>query len=276
MELELKPLLNYGLAEIIELLNRGFAGYPVEIKFDLAALLHMVAHDSIDVGSSRVVQRGGQAVGLALIARRGWSSRLAAMAIVPEARGQGVGRWLMEQLVREAKERGERRMALEVIEKNTAAVRLYEGCGFRVRRRLVSYALSAGEAGDQAELADVDIREVARLVTMYGGPDLPWQISGESLAQVGPPNRAYQREAAYVVISNPQEPRIGIRSVVVKPEGRGQGQAVRLLRAVMARYPGKEWIIPALCPQEVGRVFERVGFERGSLSQLQMVIHLVG
>jgi len=274
MSLELVRLSDYGFAEAAELLNLGFADYFVRIELDKAALLHMVWHDGIDASSSRVVLRDGGAVGIALIARRGWSSRLGGMAVVPEARGRGVGKWLMAQLIAEAKARGERTMVLEVIEQNLPAIRLYQGCGFRTQRRLVSYTLLQAEDAPEAELEEVDPRELGRLVTVYGLPDLPWQVSGESLAQIGPPSRAYKLGGAYVAISDPSRPRVAVRGLVVEPGARHQGQAARLLRAVMAKHPGREWMVPALCPEEIGGLFEKLGFEMGELAQLQMVLEM--
>jgi len=271
MDLELTSIPDYGLEKTVTLLNQGFADYFVQIEFNTAALLNMLVHDSVDSSSSRVVLRGGEAVGVALIARRGWSSRLAGMAIVPSARRTGVGKWLMAQLLAQAQARGERRMVLEVIEQNTAAVRLYKGCGFRILRRLVSLTASRPEIETEAQLDEVDVRKVARLVTAHGLPHLPWQISGESLACLGPPNRAYRMGAACAVISNPDAPRIGIRCLLVEPQARRQGQATRLLQAILAHHSGKEWSVPALCPEEIASVFEKVGFVRGELSQLQMV-----
>jgi predicted GNAT family acetyltransferase len=58
--------------------------------------------------------------------------------------------------------------------------------------------------------------------------------------------------------------------IVVKPESRGQGQASRLVRALMFQFPGKKWNVAAVCPEELGGLFERMGFARESLSQLQM------
>jgi ribosomal protein S18 acetylase RimI-like enzyme len=166
-------------------------------------------------------------------------------------------------------------MVLEVIEQNAPAVRLYKGCGFRVRRRLVSYVAAPHTEGATADdLEEVDLYEVARLVMTHGLPDLPWQISGESLAGIGPPNRAYRLGTAYVALSDLGADRVAIRSLVVRPEGRGQGQTARLLRAVMAAHPGRAWQVPALCPEEVGFAFEGAGFERDLLSQLQMEITL--
>lgn len=273
MNLGLESVTDYGLAKTTELLNRGFADYFVKIEFSLASLFHMICSDGIDVTSSRVVVQDGEAVGVALIARRGWTSRLAGMAIVPDARSKGVGKWAMGQLIAEAKERGERTMVLEVIEQNTAGVRLYQGRGFRALRQLVGYAASEPE-GIPGELKEIDVREAARMVTMYGLSDLPWQVSGESLAQAGPPGKAYQMESAYVAISNPERSHVAIRTIVVEPEARRQGQATRLLRAVIAQHPGKTWIVPALCPAEIGSVFEKVGFEKQALSQLQMTLEL--
>lgn len=275
MDLELRTVPEFGVAETVALLNRGFADYAVTVQATLPNFLGMAAQEGIQLPVSRVVLQEGEAVGLALIARRGWSSRLAGMAILSEARGQGIGRWLMQRLIEEARQRGERRMVLEVIEGNEPAVRLYQSCGFQVRRRLVGFSaadLEVEPPGDAPPLSEVDIREVARWVINYGIRDLPWQVSGETLAQVGPPSRAYRLGEAAAVLSNPEAERVAIRSLLVRPSARRQGQAVRLLRLLLARHPGKTWVVPALCPEEIGCVFEKVGFVQGELAQLQMFL----
>jgi ribosomal protein S18 acetylase RimI-like enzyme len=277
MTLHLESVLDYGLDRAVDLLNRSFVDYSVQIELDAAELYHMVAQDGIDVSSSRVVYRDGQAAGIALIARRGWTARLAAMALVPEARGAGVGTGLIERLIDEARSRGERAMVLEVIEQNEPAVRLYGKCGFRTVRRLVSYVASpphgGGQAGqkEQPALVEIDVRELARQVSAYGLPDLPWQISGESLAHWGPPNVAYRLGDAFVLLSDPAASQIAIRALLVASRARRQGQATRLLRALLAHNPEKTWRVPALCPKETGGPFERAGFECTSLSQFQMI-----
>lgn len=274
MKLELRPLLDYGLQEAVTLMNLGFSDYFIHIELTLPMFLNMARTESIDLGSSRIIWLDDEAVGIALIARRGWTSRLATMAIAPASRGRGAGRAAMDLLLAEASTRGDHAMVLEVIENNAPAVRLYEACGFHTERRLVSYEGTFAGTEERAELKEVDIREVARLVTMYGLDDLPWQISGESLAQSGAPSKGYQLDDACVVISNPEAEQVAIRSLIVRPESRGQGQARRLIEAVIAKYPGKKWLVPALCPEEVGPVFEKVGLQRGELSQLQMRIKI--
>jgi ribosomal protein S18 acetylase RimI-like enzyme len=181
----------------------------------------------------------------------------------------------MSQLIEQARSRSERAMVLEVIEGNEPAIHLYRRSGFQTVRRLVSYdARPPTSAAGTVQRRETDLRELAGWVSAYGLPDLPWQISGENLAQLGPPNMAYEWDGAYIALSNPEIDTIAVRSLFVLPQARGQGRAARLLNATMARYPGKTWRVSPLCPEEMGGLFERAGFERGSLSQLQMRIEL--
>ena len=270
MTTKLRSLFDYGLQESVDLLNLGFLDYLVHIKLTIPMFLSMARVESIDLGSSRIICQDTVAVGVALIARRGWTSRLAAMCIAPDARGRGVGRAAMEMLLGEASARGDRSMVLEVIENNLPAVRLYEACGFKTERRLVGYEGIFDPFDEEAKLEEIDIRLVSRLVGIFGLNNLPWQISAESLAQYGSPNQAYHLGDAAIVISNPAADQVSIRSVIVLPEARGQGQARRLTQAVIARHPNKKWLISALCPEEVGGLFEKIGFKRDTISQFQM------
>ena len=270
MTIELRPLLNHELQAAVDMINLGFSDYFVHIEITLPIFSNMVRMDGIDLACSRMIYVDGQAAGAALIARRGWTSRLAAMCLSPVSRGRGAGRAAMELLLTDASGRGDRSMVLEVIEQNTAAVRLYERCGFKVDRRLVSFEGSFDESGEFPDLEEIDLREAAALVTLHGLDDLPWQVSGESLAQMNPPNRAYRLEQAVIVISDPGANQIGIRSILVPPEFRRQGQATRLIHALIARFPGKQWLVPALLPEELAGLFIKAGFKPGELSQFQM------
>ena len=53
------------------------------------------------------------------------------MAILPTARGQGIGRVLLEQVERFASESGQRRLFLSTTPFLLRAIRLYEQFGFR-------------------------------------------------------------------------------------------------------------------------------------------------
>ena len=146
-------------------------------------------------------------------------------------------------------------------------------------RRLLSYHL---EHSDQPledpptqpasldELQEIDIATVARRVAYHGVPDLPWQISGHSLARLGSPDIALGLGPASAILSSPEEKRIVLRGFFVLPQERSHGYGRRLMEALLRRYPRKDWKVPALCPEEYGGFFERIGFEPGRLSQFQM------
>jgi ribosomal protein S18 acetylase RimI-like enzyme len=274
MKTDIHPLLDHGLQESVDLMNLGFSDYFIRIELTLPIFLNMVRVDGIDLGSSRVIDVDGKAAGIALIARRGWTSRLAAMCLAPASRRRGAGRAAMDLLLTEALNRSDHSMVLEVIEDNAPGVRLYESCGFKTRRRLFSYKGTFPRSEAAVPLQPIDIREAARWVTTHGIEDLPWQLSGESLVQSGPPSTAWGLDRACIVLSDPDAEQVAIRSLIVLPDARGQGQAARLVKAVLSNYPNRKWVIPALCPEEVGRFFERIGFGRESMSQLQMRVDL--
>jgi ribosomal protein S18 acetylase RimI-like enzyme len=269
-----KPASDFPPAELAELMTRGFEGYFVPIHINQVSLLQLIGRDSVDITASHVALADEQPVGLALIARRGWSSRVAGMAIIPEWRGRGAGKYLMGELVAAARLRGDHAVVLEVIEQNVPALRLYESFGFTKVRRLAGFVLEKTEGPAAASPPEVDIRELARAIALYALPDLPWQASAETIAQHTPPARAFKLGKAYALISDPEAQRIAFHSLLVEPEARRQGQALALIRALLASYPGKNWHVPAFLPEEVGTIFQRAGFQRDVLSQWQMSLDL--
>lgn len=273
--LSLKPASDYAIPFLADLMTRGFEGYIVPVNITDAILHTMIRRDGIDLTASRVLLRDDEPVGVAFIARRGWTSRLAAFGITSNARSGGVGTWAMEQLLEEARSRGEKEMLLEVIEQNIAGVKLYEKIGFTKMRRLIGFKLDTTQtlpedSSAEDELEEIDIREVARQVTYHGMKDLPWQLSGTSIMQHTPPSRAFRLNDAYCLISNPEATDVAIQSVLVKARSRGAGLSAVVMRALFAKFPNKVWHVSPIYPEEMGFIFEHVGMERESLSQWQM------
>lgn len=67
------------------------------------------------------------------------------VAIVPEYRGNGSGRAMMEELIRRVKEKGVTAMTLEVRPSNAVALSLYESLGFKDCGRRPKYYSDNGE-----------------------------------------------------------------------------------------------------------------------------------
>jgi ribosomal protein S18 acetylase RimI-like enzyme len=265
-------------AEAAAALTRSFEGYIVPLQFTAQAFERRFRGEHVDPFASKVYSRDGAVAGVILISRRGWTSRVSAMGLAPEARGQGLGRWVMEEAIREARERGEHSMLLEVIEQNERAVRLYAGLGFRALRRLVGYRRPAAEAGPEAPdtLTEIDPRELARVAVREGEPDLPWMISPETLAAAASPARAWRLgEHACALVGNPDADPVPLAALIVPREHRRQGWGSRLVRALTAALPGRAWVVSPVVPEDLAPAFfTRLGWERYALSQLEMRLDL--
>ncbi len=274
MLLDTKPASDYPLPDLTQLLNLSFENYLVPVAFNLSQFLTMIRKDSLDLAASRVLLVDEQPAGIALIARRGWTSRLAAMGIVQGQRSKGAGSRFMRKLIDEARERNDHAMVLEVIEQNENAVKLYQKCGFQSVRRLIGLIRKDAIEKNKTSLTAIDLREAGSLIAQHGLADLPWQLAGETIAHMNPPACAYRNGPALVVTSNLAVEHVVIWSLLVEPQARGQQLGVEMLKSVIANHPGKTWHIPAIFPEEFGKLFERAGFEQEELTQWQMKLDL--
>ncbi len=259
-----------GLARSAEVLTEAFTGYYVSIAFTASSLLECARVDGVDLERSVLVLDAGVPIGGALVARRGWTSRVASMATISSARRRGAGRALMEHLVTEASARGDRAIELEVIEDNAPARRLYEAFGFVRVRRLVGHVGRPPSTPAEGPLEEIDVAELARATGSHAPDDLPWQIAAPTIARLGPPHVALRHGPSYVLIGDPAGEVVTLRCLGTEPGQRRRGHALRLLRALFARYPEKEWRVPALWPEEVAPLFARLGFSEQPIRQLQL------
>lgn len=254
-----------------------FEGYLVPVRPTPESWERRFRGEHLDPWSSRIYQRGGQAVAVLFITRRGWTSRVGGMAVATDARRGGLGRRVMRDAVAGAKERGDRVLLLEVIEQNTTAVRLYKSLGFRMVRRLVGYRREtqpASGAGDA--LREIDPLEFARVAHRESDADLPWMISPETLMAATAPARAFALEdGAYALVANPDAETLTLTAIVVPRAHRRQGWGTRMLRALEAAFPGRPWQAVALIPENMAPgFFEQAGWERQGISQLEMRLEL--
>src|SRR5258706_2027828 len=120
-----RPVADFTSEEVAIALNRGFEGYFVPLSFTAQAYERRFRSEHLDPYASRVYSHDGSPAGALLIARRGWTSRVAAMGIAPAFRGQGVGRRILEEVIAEARARGDRAMLLEVLVQNSPTLALY-------------------------------------------------------------------------------------------------------------------------------------------------------
>ena len=108
------------------------AGYGADTKgkFMLAAARQILSHYGLRHGAA-VITRGLR-VESVIRPPEGDMHYLAHLAVVPELRGCGVGRALIDRLVDSAREAGRGRVALDVAASNPRAKALYRRAGFKV------------------------------------------------------------------------------------------------------------------------------------------------
>jgi ribosomal protein S18 acetylase RimI-like enzyme len=272
-----RPVAECTAAEVAAALGRAFAGYIVPLNFTAEAYERRFRAEDLDPYASRVYEWEGAAAGVMLIARRGWSSRIAAMGLAPELRGGGVGRRLLGETIAEAWARGERTMVLEVIEGNAPAVALYTKLGFQPRRRLVGYRWEVQIPEPSDLLEEIDPLDFARAVAREGEPDLPWMLTAETLSAFSAPSRAFRLEdRAYAMVGDPAAERLALTGLVVARDHRRQGWGSRLLSALCETFAGRPWAVSPIVPEGLADgFFTRLGWERQPLCQWEMVLDLM-
>ena len=260
-------------------MTRCFEGYlagPVEV--DARAYERRFRAEHLDPFASRLYLRDGRPVGILLVARRGWTGRIAAMGVAPEARRRGLGRRAMAEAIGDAGSRGDRAMVLEVFEQNGPARSLYAGLGFRARRRLVGYGKGRSTAapGTDDVISELDPLELARVVAREGEPDLPWLLSAEALSAATSPARAYHlHRRAYALVDDAGGETLVLRALVVPRANRRRGWGSRLLCALGATFPERAWYVPEIVPEDLAHpFFLGLGWDPSPLAQLEMRLEL--
>jgi ribosomal protein S18 acetylase RimI-like enzyme len=273
-----RPVAECTAAQVADALTRSFEGYVMPVNVSAQGYERRFRPENLDPFASYVYFREARPVAIVLIARRGWTSRIAAMAVAPEARKKGFGKRIMQGVIRGAVARGDRSMLLEVFEHNTPAVNLYKGLGFSPIRRLVGYHREPGGATPDAAqtLSELDPLDFARVVAKEGEPGLPWMLAAETLSGAVPPMRAFHLgHRAYALIGEPGANVIPLTALVVPRTCRRNGWATRLMLALSAAHPEKAWSIPQIVPEELApEFFARCCFELQDTNQLEMVLDL--
>lgn len=119
--------------------------------------------DSMAAGHDlHVLRRAGMAVGYSVVMVVLDEAHLLNIGIAPDWQRQGLGAWLLAQVLAAARDQGARRIFLEVRASNLPALSLYQRCGFHcIGMRKGYYALAPGQAGrEDAQVLQRSLEEV--------------------------------------------------------------------------------------------------------------------
>lgn len=161
--LRFAPAASVSLEAYAAAFTSAFSGYQYPVSVDAVWLARRVRLEQHDLQHSLLAYVGDEPVGVAVLAIRADEGWVGGFGIVPAQRGRGRGRALLSALLEQVRACGLRRLSLEVLARNTAARRLYEGAGMRVVRDLLmmeragSPDAEAGAGGALQEAAPAEL-----------------------------------------------------------------------------------------------------------------------
>jgi len=304
--MESRPASSIPTAQLVRLVNSAFEGYVggninhdeesltawCRKHFMVLELSHVFFDTEATNGNADKdkdnVTNDGEPIAFGLIAvreDRPGQSRLGAFGVAGWAQGKGIGSRAMGIIVEAERERGVKVLELECMQHNPRGVKMYKKLGFEVLRDLPGWIVPVSEAQQQddeaaALLEEVTVEEVDALVKKWATADLPWQAW--FMSTMGMAKRAFQLGHAWCVTSDPEgeaeakgEKSVELATLIVEPGFRRRGDGTRLIRAMMGRFGGRKWEVPAILPAEyVDVLARRFGGQRGEKAQYQMRLKL--
>ncbi len=100
-----------------------------------------------------VADIGAMVVGYVVLVYREEEAKIMSIAVKKEFRRRGIGKMLLREAIKKAREKGAKRLLLEVRVSNIAAQELYKKFGFRVAGVIESYYSD----GESAYLMNLDL-----------------------------------------------------------------------------------------------------------------------
>ncbi|MFJ6327956.1 MULTISPECIES: GNAT family N-acetyltransferase [unclassified Rhizobium] len=270
-EIRTVPLAEVPLEDVCQTLNMAYAGYIVPINFDAPALGRRIRAENICLSSSQLLLLEGQGpAGIMLIARRGRVSRIAALGVVPNWRGAGIGRRAVELAIDDAVAHGDDRQILEVIETNDAAISTYTKAGFVPVRRLVGYTHVPAPSGE--EIVPCSPGEILPLLERAYPFDASWQTSPHCFVGATAPIEAFRTaDGSVAALADGSGGVARLLAFAVEPALRRKGIGRRFIQGLLGRYPDKSWSIPATLPEFQAAAFlTATGWTKSSITQLEM------
>jgi RimJ/RimL family protein N-acetyltransferase len=123
----------FTIAQILaEVAEEGMLGTEPPVDLDERAAGFAGTIDDASPGAFWLLEQDGRAVGFCAVLARVAGVMSLAMAILPQARGQGGGRSLVAVAEQHARDTGAHKLELEVFPDNARAIALYAATGFEV------------------------------------------------------------------------------------------------------------------------------------------------
>lgn len=133
------PASAFSIEELTHAYNQTRIDYIVPMPMTAARLQEYIDAYDVDLSASVVVvdQATSNILGLGMLGLRDCHSWVTRLGVLPAARGRQIGRVIMDELIRRARQGGATHVWLEVIQGNEPAHNLFKKLKFRKTRELI-------------------------------------------------------------------------------------------------------------------------------------------
>ncbi|QGN36428.1 GNAT family N-acetyltransferase [Klebsiella oxytoca] len=256
----------FSVAQLTAILCDCFEDYLVPVTLSVEVFVQRFSAEGLSLLDSCIWLEGDTPAAVAVVARRGDEARLAAFALRPAYRGKGVGRQLMTSLLAALRGQGVRRMWLEVIRDNQAAVALYRSLGFEVRHGLCGYVSTQTGNGGVSGLQDDEVLALIRRAGAEVNGQLPWLMDPLTFSTLPCQALSLDRQAFAVLATLTGRPQL--QFLWVEPAARGRGLGREMLMALAQRFPGLGTSVTI--PESFTPLFNAAGYTPLALKQYEM------
>ncbi len=228
--------------QIFETFEAGFIDYMIQIKMEEAMFIErFFGPEGNDRALSYIAFEDDKPVGITLGGLKTDEAittlRCGGMSVIPEARGTGIAKTLMEHHIQKAKEIGCRQLFLEVIDGNDRAIAFYKKMGYENVYNLTYRTWKLNEhpftMPDDAPHPPVEIMTFEDIHTLRTTDysHLPWQASFDYVKDL--PCNYYGIKEQGEVVAGIVATATRIVYLWVHPDKREKGYARALLHRVI-------------------------------------------
>lgn len=192
--MQIKNLKNTPISDIVECLVEAFEDYFVQMPSEVEFWEKRYERARVKYELCYGVFDKGQLVAFMINGIDRLNGHLTAFntgtGVIPAYRGQQLVDKMYAHAIPILKKEGITKCALEVIQENARAIRVYQRIGFAIQRNLKSYKGTLSSSGETVEIQKMDFSKIAEL----GYPKhnfYAWDFANDALLQPGNVYEAY-------------------------------------------------------------------------------------